>query len=125
MIGDRELLAQALTNLLDNAVKYTPDGGRIDVEVTAAPRSYVLSVADTGPGIPAHERERMLERFTRLDSARSLPGNGLGLALVKAVAEQHDGRLTLGDRKPGLIVELELPAAATSAETLARAEISR
>ncbi|MFO7287036.1 MAG: HAMP domain-containing histidine kinase [Gammaproteobacteria bacterium] len=125
VIGDRELLAQALTNLLDNAVKYTPDGGRIDVEVTAAPRSYVLSVADTGPGIPAHERERMLERFTRLDSARSLPGNGLGLALVKAVAEQHDGRLTLGDRKPGLIVELELPAAATSAETLARAEISR
>jgi len=111
VIGDRELLAQALTNLLDNAVKYTPDGGRIEVRVATAPHAHTLRVADSGPGIPAGERERMLERFTRLDGARSLPGNGLGLALVKAVAEQHDGRLTLGGRQPGLVVELELPAA--------------
>jgi len=113
VVGDRELLAQALTNLLDNAVKYTPEGGRIDVAVEAAKGgdAYLLSVADTGPGIPADERERMLERFTRLDRSRSLPGNGLGLALVKAVAEQHDARLTLYDRRPGLVVELELRAA--------------
>jgi len=119
VVGDRELLAQALTNLLDNAIKYTPDGGRITVDVRAATarRAYVLRVADTGPGIPAHEQERMLERFTRLDRSRSLPGNGLGLALVKAVTEQHDGRLTLRDSDPhaangpGLSVELEIPAA--------------
>src|SRR5690606_41603252 len=104
-----ELLAQALTNLLDNAVKYTPDGGRIDVSVESAQNdsAYVLRVTDTGPGIPAHERERVLERFTRLDRSRSLPGNGLGLALVKAVAEQHDARLELHDNAPGLVVALE------------------
>src|SRR5690606_23118973 len=96
---------------LDNAVKYTPDGGRIEVRVAATPRAYTPTVADSGPGIPESERERMLERFTRLDGSRSPPGNGLGLALVKAVAEQHDGRLALGDRRPGLVVELELPAA--------------
>ena len=113
VVGDRELLAQALTNLLDNAVKHTPDGGRIDVVVEAAPArpAYELRVTDTGPGIPAHARERVLERFTRLDRSRSLPGNGLGLALVKAVAEQHDARLALFDNRPGLGVELEIPAA--------------
>src|SRR5690606_12519199 len=113
VVGDRELLAQALTNLLDNAVKYTPDGGRIDVSVESAQNdsAYVLRVTDTGPGIPAHERERVLERFTRLDRSRSLPGNGLGLALVKAVAEQHDARLELHDNAPGLVVALEIPAA--------------
>jgi signal transduction histidine kinase len=112
VIGDRELLAQALTNLLDNAVKYTPAEGRIDVRVerAAAQSAYTLRVADTGPGIPATERNRMLERFTRLDSARTLPGNGLGLALVKAVAEQHDATLSLGDNRPGLVVEMEMPA---------------
>ena len=120
VVGDRELLAQALTSLLDNAVKYTPDGGRIEVRVVAATHTHTLGVADSGPGIPASERERMLERFTRLDGSRSLPGNGLGLALVKAVAEQHDGRLILGDRQPGLVVELELPAAAADASARAR-----
>src|SRR5690606_11467609 len=123
VVGDRELLAQALTNLLDNAVKYTPDGGRIDVAVEAATAcaAYVLRVADTGPGIPAHERERVLERFTRLDRSRSLPGNGLGLALVKAVAEQHDARPALFDNRPGLGVELEIPAA----PDLARNKVAR
>lgn len=113
VLGDRQLLAQALTNLLDNAVKHTPPGGRVALRVargTGRPPAFTVSVADTGPGIPAGERERVLERFTRLDRSRTLPGNGLGLALVKAVAEQHDGRLTLGDNDPGLIVELELPA---------------
>lgn len=114
VVGDRELLAQALTNLLDNAVKYTPEGGRIEVRVAAKPPDrYALRIADTGPGIPAGERERMLERFARLDRARSRPGNGLGLALVKAVAEQHDGGLTLSDGRPGLVVELDVPAAET------------
>ena len=69
-----------------------------------------LSVADSGPGVPEADRERVLHRFMRLDQSRSQPGNGLGLALVKAVAVQHHGKLTLGDNAPGLIVTLELPA---------------
>ena len=110
VFGDRELLAQALTNVLDNAVKYTPDGGAIRLTLTRTADTAVLTVADTGPGIPAADRERVLQRFTRLDQARSQPGNGLGLALVRAVAAQHHGTLTLGDNAPGLIVTLELPA---------------
>ena len=110
VFGDRELLAQALTNLLDNAVKYAPAGGRVTLRLARTDDTAKVSVADTGPGVPAADRERVLQRFTRLDQARSLPGNGLGLALVKAVAAQHHGRLTLGDNAPGLIVTLELPA---------------
>lgn len=113
VFGDRELLAQALTNLLDNAVKYTPEGGRIDVALEHADGTVRVTVGDSGPGIPAADRERVLARFSRLDQARSKPGNGLGLALVNAVAEQHDGKLTLGDNAPGLVVTLELPAAST------------
>jgi signal transduction histidine kinase len=110
VFGDRELLAQALTNLLDNAVKYTQAGGRIDVRLTHVGTRICVSIADNGPGVPPADRERVLARFARLDQARSKPGNGLGLALVRAVAEQHDGTLSLGDNQPGLIVFLELPA---------------
>lgn len=110
VFGDRELLAQALTNLLDNAVKYTPAGGRIDLRLSEIGDRVCISLADTGPGVPAAERERVLTRFARLDEARSKPGNGLGLALVRAVAEQHDGTLALEDNAPGLIVFFELPS---------------
>lgn len=109
VFGDRELLAQALTNLLDNAIKYTPANGSIDLRLTTDAQMVRVSVADTGPGVPIADRERVLARFARLDEARSKPGNGLGLSLVRAVAEQHDGRLTLDDNEPGLIVLLELP----------------
>jgi signal transduction histidine kinase len=112
VFGDRELLAQALTNLLDNAIKYTPAGGHIDVRLNHLGHRIRVTVADSGPGIPAHARDRVLSRFARLDQARSKPGNGLGLTLVRAVAEQHDGTLTLLDNQPGLKVLLELPAAA-------------
>jgi signal transduction histidine kinase len=111
LFGDRELIAQALTNLLDNALKFTPDHGRIDVTLVDTEQGSELCVADTGPGIPFTDRERVLERFARMDQARSLPGNGLGLALVKAIAEQHDGQVTLSDNAPtGLRVSLRLPA---------------
>lgn len=110
VFGDRELLAQALSNLLDNAVKYTPVHGRIDVRLNHVAMRISVSIADTGPGIAESDRERVLARFARLDQARSKPGNGLGLALVRAVAKQHDGRLKLADNTPGLIVTLELPA---------------
>lgn len=110
VFGDRELLAQALTNLLDNAVKYTPTGGRIVVSLERTDDLARIRVADSGPGVPAADRERVLQRFTRLDQARSQPGNGLGLALVNAVTTQHHGRLSLGDNSPGLIVTIEIPA---------------
>jgi signal transduction histidine kinase len=110
VFGDRELLAQALTNLLDNAIKYTPTGGAIALTLARTEDTALVSVADSGPGIPAADRERVLQRFMRLDQARSQPGNGLGLALVRAVTAQHHGTLTLGDNSPGLIVKLELPA---------------
>ena len=110
VFGDRELLAQALTNLLDNAVKYTPTGGTITIRLEQSGDTARLSVADTGPGVPEVDRGRVLQRFTRLDQARSQPGAGLGLALVNAVTMQHHGRLLLGDNRPGLVVTLELPA---------------
>jgi signal transduction histidine kinase len=110
VFGDRELLAQALTNLLDNALKYTPAGGHIDLELKRSGDRIVLVVADSGPGIPAEARERVLQRFARLDESRSKPGNGLGLALVRAVCDQHDGTLVLTDNGPGLRVTLTLPA---------------
>jgi signal transduction histidine kinase len=118
VFGDRELLAQALTNVLDNAVKYTPPGGTITVRLERSGDVARLSVADTGPGVPEAERDRVLQRFTRLDQARSLPGAGLGLALVNAVTMQHHGKLLLGDNRPGLVVTLELPALAPPGATL-------
>lgn len=114
VFGDRELLAQAVTNLLDNAIKYSPDGGRIHVSLATQENRAIVTVSDNGPGIPASERERVFERFARLDQARSKAGNGLGLALVKAVTEQHGGQLQLSDNIPGLIVRLSLPVRASA-----------
>ena len=110
VFGDRELLAQALTNLLDNAFKYASAGNRIDIELDREADRVVLRVADSGPGIPARERDRVLQRFVRVDASRSRPGNGLGLALVRAVADQHDATLELTDNAPGLRVTMSLPA---------------
>ena len=104
--GNRQLLAQAVGNLLDNAIKYTPTGGRITLSLTANGPQSVITVADSGPGIPPELREKALERFTRLDTSRSTPGNGLGLSLVKAVAEHHGALFALEDNHPGLRVSL-------------------
>lgn len=123
--GNRELLSQALSNLLDNAFKYGQPGdgspGMLSVAVSTAGRGQkaaIMSVCDNGPGIPEVDRERMKERFTRLDASRSQPGTGLGLSLVEAVANLHGGRLELlsnaaDGQKPvsGLRVELHLPLA--------------
>jgi signal transduction histidine kinase len=117
VIGDRELLAQALSNLLDNAVKYTPRGGSIRVKLEVSDTGCVrIEVADTGAGIPPAERERVLERFYRLDQARSQPGSGLGLTLVSAVVEQHCGTLHLEENAPGLRAIIELPLDARVSE---------
>jgi signal transduction histidine kinase len=116
VFGDRELLAQVMTNLLDNAVKYTPASGKITVRLSKDASHVRVSVADSGPGIPAADREHVLSRFARLDQARSKPGNGLGLALVSAVVLQHDGELTLADNAPGLIVSLKFPLSRNAAD---------
>lgn len=106
VIGDRHLLAQAIGNLLDNALKFTPRGGHVSLHVHARTGQPTLEVADSGPGIPAQERQRVLERFERLEASRDVPGNGLGLALVRAVAQLHGAQLELDDNRPGLIVRL-------------------
>lgn len=120
--AQRELLAQAVTNLLDNAVKHTPAGGEILVKVVAEGSSVLLVVADSGPGIAASDRARVLERFVRLEESRSTPGSGLGLSLVAAVARLHGAKLDLTDNKPGLRVELRFPIVDASPLPAAEAE---
>ncbi len=107
--GNKRLISQALANLLDNAIKYTPSGGSVKVAVADTPSGVALSVADTGPGIPVEARAHVLERFVRLEESRNSPGTGLGLSLVAAVARLHDARLDLDDNKPGLKATLVFP----------------
>ncbi|HMK86265.1 MAG TPA: HAMP domain-containing sensor histidine kinase [Steroidobacteraceae bacterium] len=104
--GSRQLLAQALANLLDNAIKFTPDGGHIRVQLKAGGGGPEVVVEDDGPGIPADKREIVLGRRVRLDEARKFPGSGLGLSLVAAVTKLHGARLVLDDAGPGLRVSL-------------------
>jgi len=105
--GNRHLLAQAIGNLLDNALKFTPPGTPLRLEITGEAEGVRVVVSDRGPGIPVAERQRVLERFVRLDAARSTPGSGLGLSLVAAVARLHKATLTLDDAQPGLIARLD------------------
>ena len=104
--GDRSLLSQALANLLDNAVKYTPAGGEIGLGLRTEDQAPVIVVSDSGPGIPEPERGKVFTRFYRLETSRSTPGNGLGLSLVAAVAELHRVHIALDDNRPGLVVRL-------------------
>jgi len=108
--GHKPFLSQMLANLLDNAIKYTPSGGQVALELIRSGRSAVLRVDDSGPGVPKEERGRVLERFVRLEASRTSPGSGLGLSLVAGVATLHGADLTLG-RAPqgGLRVELTFP----------------
>jgi signal transduction histidine kinase len=101
LTGDRDLLLQAIANLLDNAVKFAPEGGTITLSAEASGGVVELRVADAGPGLAAADRARAGERFFRADSARSTPGSGLGLSLVRAVAHLHGGELLLEDAEPG------------------------
>lgn len=100
--GNRNLISQALANLIDNAIKYTPAGGSVLVALESEDKRAKLLVADTGPGIPAQDRERVTERFVRLETSRNSPGTGLGLSLVAAVARMHDAELSFEDNHPGL-----------------------
>lgn len=108
--GDAQMLQQLVVNLLQNAVTHGSMGNRIAVRLERDGPALRFTVADTGPGIPAASMERVFEPFYRLDPSRSKPGNGLGLALVRAIVEKHQGRVALRDNRPGLIVEVMLPA---------------
>lgn len=108
VLGEKQLLAQTFTNLLDNSMKFTPAGGHIDITTRFTKNKATIEISDSGPGIPEDQRDEVFKRFTRLDSARSTPGNGLGLSLVKAVVERHQGSIELKDNRPGLRVVLQL-----------------
>ena len=109
--GDRNLLSQAISNLLDNAFNHTPENGAIKLAARrGADGRPEFSISDTGPGIAPDERERVLERFVRLDDSRSTPGSGLGLSQVAATARLHYADLSLEDNVPGLRVRLRFPA---------------
>lgn len=119
--GNRELIGQAIFNLLDNAIKYSADtegAGSVSVKLSRRPDGICLSVADHGPGVPPDRREDVVKRFVRLDESRSKPGTGLGLSLVEAIMELHGGTLELSDtepghtERPGLTVSMVFPAKA-------------
>ncbi|MGO9008298.1 MAG: ATP-binding protein [Beijerinckiaceae bacterium] len=112
--ADPHLMFQALSNLVDNAIRYTPVGKRIEVSVWRKGALACLRVADNGPGIPAGERESVLKRFVRLDTTRHQPGSGLGLAVVEAIVKHHNAQLELSDNKPGLAVTIKFPALSDS-----------
>ncbi|MGZ9810726.1 sensor histidine kinase [Pseudoroseicyclus sp. H15] len=110
--GDAQMLQQLMVNLLQNAITHGAEGNRITARLTHGDGCILFTVADKGPGIPADAMDRVFEPFHRLDPSRSKPGSGLGLALVRAIAEKHQGRVALRDNQPGLIVELTFPALA-------------
>jgi len=106
--GDRELLAQAIINLIENAQRHTPGGSRIALSAHPAGAVVAIEVRDNGPGIRPADRVRVLQRFVRLETSRSTPGHGLGLSLAAAIAKAHGGSLTLDEATPGLIATLTI-----------------
>ena len=108
--GDRELLTQMMANLIENPIRHCPPGVTITIGLRQEGGVPVLCVADTGPGIPVAEREKVFRRFYRLEASRTTPGSGLGLALVKAVAELHGASVELADNGPGLRVTVRFDA---------------
>jgi signal transduction histidine kinase len=110
-VGDRDALGRIVANLLDNAIRHA--AGAVEIAVAANGAYQRITIADDGPGIPAADRERVFQRFTRLDDARARDagGSGLGLAIVRELVRRHDGTVTLSDAEPGLRVEVRLPKA--------------
>lgn len=109
LLGNPNLLGQAVTNLLDNAIKYVPTGGHVRCRVEATDGRARIIVADDGPGLPSDFVPRAFDRFSRLEASRTSPGSGLGLSLVQAIAHLHDGDVGIFDAKPGLVVTVDLP----------------
>jgi signal transduction histidine kinase len=118
--GDADLLREALMNLVDNAIKFTPKGGLVKIEAWKTSEGPAIRVTDNGPGIAPEEREKVLRRFYRSPAVRNIPGNGLGLSMVATIAELHGLDLRIGDNRPGAVIELvsgseaALPSAITT-----------
>jgi signal transduction histidine kinase len=108
--GDRDLLFEAVANLVDNAVKFTPEGGRVELSLHSRGEDAVIRVCDTGPGIPENERDLVGRRFYRADKSRCAPGVGLGLSLVNAIVKLHGFRFGIsgwpGSGRPGCCAEI-------------------
>jgi signal transduction histidine kinase len=109
IIGDRELLTQLLANLLENSIRHTGVGTAIEVKLRSTPDEVNLIVSDNGPGVPEELREKLFDRFYRPEASRTTPGSGLGLSLVKAIANLHNARISLRNNHPGLLFELQFP----------------
>jgi signal transduction histidine kinase len=108
--ADRDLLFDALSNVVDNAIKHGREGGVVIIHLDQKDSKAILSVSDDGPGIPSEQFEHVFKRFYRLERSRSTPGNGLGLSLVAAVARLHGASIRLFDNAPGLRIELHFPS---------------
>jgi signal transduction histidine kinase len=122
IFGDRDLLQQAVANLLENALKFSPPGKPILLGAGRLGDRIEIVVADSGPGIPLEDRSRVTERFYRGESARSTPGSGLGLSLVQAVVQLHNGSLRLEDNHPGVRAVLSVPAEFSASRRLVKVE---
>jgi signal transduction histidine kinase len=107
--GDRQLLTQMMANLVENALRHTPAGTRVEIALDGTPAAPVCTIADNGPGIPEEERDKVFRRFYRMDRSRSTAGSGLGLSLVAAVADLHRIAVEVGDQRPGLKIVLRFP----------------
>lgn len=112
VLGDRDLLFDALANVVDNAIKHGREGGQVNVQVRNSAEGAFVFVADDGPGIPAGEFQFVFNRFYRLEQSRGVPGNGLGLSLVAAVAHLHAAQISLAGNQPGLRIQLSFPPVA-------------
>ena len=110
--SDRDLMFQAVANVIENAIKYTPQRGSISISLSQQRSEAVITIADNGPGIPESQRERVFRRFYRLDQSRSSSGNGLGLSMVAAVVSMHNGKIDLHNNNPGLKIVITLPLTA-------------
>ena len=111
VLADRAKLQVVIENLLDNAVKFTPSGGSVSLDVVRADTSVVLTVADTGVGIPAAEQDKVFSRFHRARNAAAFPGSGLGLAIVRASVERFGGSVSFESSETGTKFEVRLPLA--------------
>lgn len=107
--GDAELLTQLFVNLIENAIRHCPAGAAIKLQLTAEPGGVAVSVSDDGPGIPVEEHDKVFRRLYRLNKSRSTPGSGLGLSLVRAIADLHEATITLSSNNPGLTIQILLP----------------
>ena len=110
--GEKNLLTQAFANLIDNAIKFTPHGGKIDATCNNNGKYAEVIIADSGAGIPQEYRDKVFEKFFRMEQSRHTKGNGLGLSLVTAIAHIHSANITLEDNEPGLRVRMTIPLSA-------------